>query len=159
MQGRGPLVWLHSSLRGSLLCQGSSQTPSRGLVRRASRLIAVRRPRRYYSKLESVFFGFLLVQWSGPRCCRSLLMISANALGKDLCLGREREDICLPSSLHHCVSCQRPFLTVFQSLCVGGTGVLFSSAAGSLRPVFSSTSVSQLTLRGMWQSITLNHII
>lgn len=87
-------------------------------------------------------------------------MISANALSKDLCLGREREDICLPSSLHHCVSCQRLFLTVFQILCVGrNVAVLFSSAAGILRPVFPYTSVSQMMLRGMWQSITLKCII
>lgn len=121
----------------------------------------MRRPRHYYSKLESGFFGgFLLVQWSGSRCCGTLLMISANALSKDLCLGREREDICLPSSLHHCVSCQRLFLTVFQILCVGrNVAVLFSSAAGILRPVFPCTSVSQMMLRGMWQSITLKRII
>lgn len=86
-------------------------------------------------------------------------MISANASGKDLCLGREKEDIFLPSCLHRCVSCQRLFPTVFQILCVGrNVAVLFSSAAGIQRPVFPYTSVVQLMLRGMWQSITLNHI-
>lgn len=118
----------------------------------------MRRPRHYYSKLESGFLWFLLAQWSGPRCCGTLLMISANALGKDLCLGREREDICLPSSLHHCVSCQRLFLTVFQILGVGGNiAELFSSAAQILRPVLPYKCIVMM-LRGMWQSITLNHV-
>lgn len=87
-------------------------------------------------------------------------MISANALGKDLCPGREREDICLPSSLHHCVSCQRLFPTVFQILCVGrNVAVLFSSAAGILRPVFPYTSVVQLMLGGMRQSCLMSSLI
>lgn len=64
-------------------------------------------------------------------------MISANALGKDLCIGREREDICLPSPLHHCVSGPRLFLTVFQILHAGRiVTVLFSPATGILRPFF-----------------------
>lgn len=92
--------------------------------------------------------------------CGTLLIISANVLGKELCLGREREDICLPSSLHYCISCQWLFLTAFQILCVGrNVAVLFSSATGLLKPVFPYTSVSQLMLRWMWQSITINHII
>lgn len=87
-------------------------------------------------------------------------MISANALGKDLCLGREREDICFPSPLHHCVSGLRLFLTVFQILHVGRiVAVLFSPAAGILMPVFPDTGISGLMFRGIWQSITFNHII
>lgn len=75
-------------------------------------------------------------------------MISANALGKDLCLGREREDICSPSSLHHCVSGQRLFLTVFQVRRVGrNVAVLFSSAAGIPRPAFPHTRISELMFR------------
>lgn len=87
-------------------------------------------------------------------------MISANALGKDLCLGREREDICSPSSLHHCVSGQRLFLTVFQVRRVGrNVAVLFSSAAGIPRPVFPHTRISELMFREKWKSITFIHFI
>lgn len=87
-------------------------------------------------------------------------MISANALGKDLCLGREREDICSPSSLHHCVSGQRLFLTVFQVRRVGrNVAVLFSSAAGIPRPVFPHTRICELMFREKWKSIAFSHFI